>query len=274
MRKYSTSGKNIGKYSLFTSSKRVIGEKMTDRHSKTKNLEVYTYLLNYNTQEEAYKNAGLVASHLKIQKNRVISCVYQAGKNPLISKALVDDGYDKNQIQPWFAKPFQEDLEERNSESRENTATQDQTITAASNRVSEDKRPRYIMDVQVIDWRESQNIVPAYQPKTWYERAFEKDLRERQEHHERERKARKLADLNRRLSGAQDPFTYIQIALENPDWRDNWYSLSPFERKQYFDLIFQMILNKNYIIIAENNQKWFNEVFFPFWFTGRWLGKW
>jgi hypothetical protein len=250
---------------------------MKNKHSKTKNLEIYRYLLNYETSELAYENADSLAAHLNEHQNKIISCIAQARKNYRIYKELIAFGYAENQIPLWFLRPEKKEEPHINpSESVENNPPQNQGLTKTSPiQQYEHTQPRYVMGVRYYDWEELQNTKNRYQTTSFYDWAYERNLRERMlATVEREREEAKLRKWEHELSQARDPFTFIRIALGNQEWRDYYNSLSTQGKNELFDSINQLLHCKNQFDSQLEQQRIFNGVIFPLWFTGRMMGKW
>lgn len=245
------------------------------RHSKTKNLKIYTYLLNHETSEKAYENVDVLANHLKVHKNKIISCIAQAKKNPLIYKELVARGYADHQIPLWFLRPEKEEEEPQtqNSETIESKSPQNQELTIARTQSYENTEPQFFMGVRIYEWGELQNLAPPSQPKTTYDTIFERKLRELQGLATREREATRINDWKHELSQARDPANFLRIALTNKEWSNYYYSLSTREKNKLFDSLFPLFHYKNQIELAQENQRQFNE-FFPLWLYGQTMGNW
>jgi len=247
---------------------------MQRSYSKTKNIEIYTYLLQFETSEKALQNLDVLATHLKVHKNKIISCIAQAKKNPLIYKELVARGYKEYQFPTWFSRPEQEKEEPpKQIKTIENNSPQNQELTIARTQSYENTEPRVFMGMRSYDWGELQNLMPHGQPKTFYDLAIERELRERQELFAQEREATWISTWKRELSQAKDPATFFQILQKNQKWSNNFNSLSQNEKNIFFDTLFQQFHYKYQNKIAQENQRQFNELF-PLWLYGQKMGKW
>jgi len=250
---------------------------MVNLYSKTKNLGIYRYLMNYDTPKLAYENADSLAAHLKEHKNKIISCIAQAKKNYRIYKELIAFGYFEDQIPLWFLRP--EKKEEPRipaSERVEKNPPQNQGLTEARPILHyENTQPRYVMGIRCYDWEELQNTLPQYQSNSVHDWIFEMKLRE----HTRaiatlEREDAKLREWKHELAQARDPFTFLRIALRNHEWCKYYNRLSPQEQNKLFDSINHLLQCKNQFEYQLEQQRLFNEVIFPLWLTGRRMGKW
>jgi hypothetical protein len=138
---------------------------MKSSESKTKNFEVYTYLLNYPTKQDALDNLDVLAGHLKRHKNGIISCIAQAEKNDLIFKKLIDFGYSSGQIPAWFLRPVEEKEELRLQPSRDLLPfTTYSRQSQPNNQPSKFPQPRTFLGMEVYDWDETQDYINFNQP--------------------------------------------------------------------------------------------------------------
>jgi hypothetical protein len=118
---------------------------------------------------------------------------------------------------------------------------------------------------------ERQNAISQYQTTSYYDLAFERELRELAAS---KRENDKLEEWQEELRRARDPFTFIHIALKNREWRNYYNSLSNQEKNELLHSITDIIQYKILNEYQQHQARIFNEVIFPFWFYGRMMGKW
>ena len=256
--------------------------------SKTKNIETYTYLINYPTTKDALKKLDGLANHLKRHKNGIISCISQAEKNYLIYQKLSDMGYADEQIPGWFLRPqYEEEPQPQTTKDTFTLPNHSGQTQPLKSQTTQTPQPRNFMGMQAYDWDEIERYLDINQPRQFtvadrinedmileYEEEQWQTYQKQKEIRRRENEKRFNKKIEQKLTETYNPRTALQILLKDPNWR-KWYNrLTAQEQNRMFDHICTFyrfkVENKLY---QENLQQW-NQYYSAMFWQGRFLGKW
>jgi hypothetical protein len=224
-------------------------------YTKSRNMRYYRFFCTL--PESELEISDELAKKSKIHKNKLISLFAQAGTNENIFLELMEEGKSASEIPKMFKRPenfddgpsetiYKEDSNELQASSSqaslEREPAQPGIRFPSGEFISEEKLRTHGWSFESLDGK----VLMSGGPR--------KHMYLRPQHRTRKKTYRDP-------SLANDPFTYMRIALENPEFREQYERMPPEEQREYRRLVITTYNIRYQQKLAEEQAKIFQWMF-------------